>query len=199
MAGPAAPVIHVPVAVSARHVHLSRAHVAALFGAGARLHPDFALRQPGNFAATERVTLEGPGGRIEGVRILGPERSRTQIEVSRTDAIHLGIEAPVRMSSDLDGTPQISLIGPAGAVTTDGLIIAARHIHMNPADAHRWGLSDGEAVTVAVRGTGRDIDFAGAVVRIQPGAFTEMHIDTDEANAAGITGVAIGDLIEPGV
>ncbi len=83
------------------------------------------------------------------------------------------------MSGDLDGTPQISLIGPAGAVTTDGLIIAARHIHMNPADAHRWGLSDGEAVTVAVRGTGRDIDF-------------------DEANAAATAGVAVGDLIEPG-
>jgi acetate kinase len=130
------------------------------------------------------------------VRILGPERARTQIEVSRTDAIHLGIEAPVRMSGDLDGTPRVRLIGPAGTVETDGLIVAARHIHMNPEDARRWGLADGEAVTVAIRGTGRDIDFAGAVVRIQPRAFTEMHIDTDEANAAGITGVAVGDLIE---
>lgn len=192
-------VIHVPVAVSARHVHISGDHLAALFGSGARLHSDFMLRQPGNFAAVERLTLEGPAGRIEGVRILGPERARTQIEVSRTDAIHLGIEAPVRMSGDLDGTPRVRLIGPAGTVETDGLIVAARHIHMNPEDARRLGLADGEAVTVAIRGTGRDIDFAGAVVRIQPGAFTEMHIDTDEANAAGITGVAVGDLIEPGV
>ena len=189
-------VIHIPVAVSARHVHISRAHFEALFGPGARLHSDFALRQPGNFAAVERLTLEGPAGRFEGVRILGPERARTQIEVSRTDAIHLGIEAPVRMSGDLDGTPRVRLIGPAGTVETDGLIVAARHIHMNPEDARRWGLADGEAVTVAIRGTGRDIDFAGAVVRIQPSAFTEMHIDTDEANAAGITGVAVGDLIE---
>jgi acetate kinase len=100
------------------------------------------------------------------------------------------------MSGDLDGTPRVRLIGPAGTVETDGLIVAARHIHMNPEDARRWGLADGEAVTVAIRGTGRDIDFAGAVVRIQPRAFTEMHIDTDEANAAGITGVAVGDLIE---
>jgi acetate kinase len=189
-------VIHVPVAVSARHVHISRAHFESLFGPGAGLHSDFALRQPGNFAAVERLTLEGPAGRFEGVRILGPERARTQIEVSRTDAIHLGIEAPVRMSGDLDGTPRVRLIGPAGTVETDGLIVAARHIHMNPEDARRWGLADGEAVTVAIRGTGRDIDFAGAVVRIQPRAFTEMHIDTDEANAAGITGVAVGDLIE---
>lgn len=186
-----------PVAVSARHVHLCQADVEALFGPGAMLTAEFPLRQPGNFAAHQKVTIEGPKGALHHVRVLGPTRSRTQIEVSRTDTFALGVEAPVRLSGDLDGTPKIRLTGPAGMVETDGLIIAARHIHMHPDDADRWGVSDKEEVEVRVTGTGRGMTFSGVIVRVQPNAFTEMHIDTDEANAAGISGGAEGALIAP--
>jgi acetate kinase len=196
LAGPArAPAVSVPVAVSARHMHLSQAHVEALFGQGATLTPEFALRQPGNFAAHQKVTVEGPKGRFENVRVLGPTRGRTQIEVSRTDTFALGIDAPVRLSGDLDGTPRVRLIGPAGQVETDGLIVAARHIHMHPDDAARWGLRDRQEVEVRIAGPGRGIAFPNTVVRVQPDAFTEMHIDTDEANAAGLAGVVEGALI----
>lgn len=184
-----------PVAVSARHVHLCQEHVEALFGPGATLTPEFPLRQPGNFAAHQKVTIEGPKGALHQVRVLGPTRSRTQIEVSRTDTFALGVEAPVRLSGDLDATPKIRLNGPAGSLETDGLIIAARHIHMHPDDAERWGVADREEVEVRVTGTGRAMTFSGVIVRVQPTAFTEMHIDTDEANAAGISGGAEGALI----
>lgn len=187
-----------PVAVSARHVHLSQPHVEALFGPGAVLSAEFPLRQPGNFAAHQKVTLVGPKGRLEEVRVLGPTRPRTQIEVSRTDTFALGITAPVRLSGDLDGTPSLLLTGPAGSVDTDGLIIAARHIHMHRDDALRWGVADRQEVEVRVTGTGRDMTFSDVIVRVQPEAFTEMHIDTDEANAAGISGGAEGALIAPG-
>ncbi|MCL7464684.1 phosphate propanoyltransferase [Phaeovulum sp. NW3] len=183
------------MAVSARHVHLCQADVEALFGPGATLTPEFDLRQPGNFAAVEKVRVEGPRGGFDHVRILGPTRGRTQVEVSRTDTFALGVQAPVRLSGDLAGTPKVRLIGPAGTVETDGLIIAARHIHMNPADARRWGVADGQEVEVRVTGTGRGVSFARTIVRTQPDAFTEMHIDTDEANAAGIVAAAEGTLI----
>ncbi|WP_114965240.1 acetate/propionate family kinase [Alkalilacustris brevis] len=175
-----------PVAVSARHVHLSRAAVEALFGPGYQLTPAHDLRQPGNFCARERVTIEGPRGRLENVAILGPERARTQIEVSRTDSFALGVDAPVRESGQLDGTPEITLIGPAGQIVTDGLIVAARHIHINPEDAREMGLEDGHFVDVHVGDAARGLTFSRTLVRVQEKAFTEMHIDTDEANAAGI-------------
>lgn len=199
MAQPVRVALTVPVAVSARHVHLSQAHVEALFGPGATLTAEFPLRQPGNFGAHQKVTVEGPKGRFENVRVLGPTRGRTQIEVSRTDTFVLGIDAPVRLSGDLDGTPRVRLVGPAGQVETDGLIIAARHIHMHPDDAARWGLTDGQEVEVEVAGTGRGITFAHTIVRIQKDAFTEMHIDTDEANAGGIVAGADGALVGPGL
>jgi acetate kinase len=195
LAAPARAKMSVPVAVSARHVHLSQAHVETLFGQGTQLEAEFDLRQPGNFAAKQRVSIEGPKGQFHNVRILGPTRGRTQIEVSRTDTFALGLDAPVRLSGDLDGTPRLRLIGPAGVVETDGLIIAARHIHMHPDDARRWHLEDGQEVEVRVLGTGRGIAFARTIVRIQPNAFTEMHIDTDEANASGISVAAEGALI----
>lgn len=195
LAAPARPALALPVAVSARHVHLCQADVEALFGPGATLTPEFDLRQPGNFAAVEKVRVEGPRGGFDHVRILGPTRGRTQVEVSRTDTFALGVQAPVRLSGDLEGTPKVRLIGPAGTVETDGLIIAARHIHMNPVDARRWGVVDGQEVEVRVTGTGRGVSFARTIVRIQPDAFTEMHIDTDEANAAGIVAAAEGTLI----
>lgn len=189
----AAPVI--PVAVSARHVHLSAATLAALFGPGAALTAERPLRQRGNFAAAERVALVGPKGRIEGVRILGPLRGRTQIEVSRTDSFELGIEAPVRDSGDLAGTPRVVIEGPAGRVESDGLIVAARHIHTNPADAARLGLADGQRVEVRVGKGDRGLSFDHVLVRVTPDGFTEMHIDTDEANAAGIRVEGEGALV----
>jgi len=185
-----------PVAVSARHVHLSRAAVEALFGPGSRLTEARPLRQPGNFCAAERVTVEGPRGRLENVAILGPERARTQIEVSRTDSFALGIDAPVRESGQLDGTPKVRLIGPAGSIDTEGLIVAARHIHINPGDAARMGLEDGQLTDVHVGDGIRGLTFARVLVRVQPNAFTEMHIDTDEANAAGIRIEGEGALAE---
>lgn len=194
--GAARPRLSVPVAVSARHIHLSPDHVQALFGGP--LTAEFDLRQPGNFAAHQRVRIEGPKGGFDNVRVLGPSRGRTQVEVSRTDTFALGIEAPVRLSGDLDGTPRVRLVGPAGSVETDGLIIAARHIHMHPDDAVRWGVQDRQEVEVRVTGTGRDMTFSDVIIRVQPNAFTEMHIDTDEANAAGIKGGAEGALVAEG-
>ncbi len=185
----------IPVAVSARHVHLSAEAVAALFGAGTTLTPDKPLRQKGHWVARERVTLQGPRGRLEHVAILGPLRPRTQIEVSRTDSFALGLDAPLRQSGHLDGTPQIRLVGPAGALDTDGLIIAARHIHMGPDDAARLSLQDGDEVDVTLGDTGRALTFDRVLVRVSANAATEMHIDTDEANAAGITGLAEGEIV----
>lgn len=192
---PALPHGRIPVAVSARHVHLSAEALAALFGPGAQLTPLRPLRQPGNFAAAETVSVIGPKGRLDGVRVLGPLRPRTQIEVSRTDSFVLGVEAPVRDSGDLEGTPRVILEGPAGRIETDGLIIAARHIHTNPADAARLGLQHGERVEMRVGEGERGLLFAHVLVRVSPNAFTEMHIDTDEANAAGIGPVAEGELL----
>jgi acetate kinase len=195
LARPAARNQSIPVAVSARHVHLSRTTVDALFGPGYVLTEAAPLRQPGQWAAKERVILEGPKGRIERVAILGPERPRTQIEISRTDGFALGIDAPVRDSGKLDGTPTIRLIGPAGHVDTDGLIIAARHIHTNPADAKRLGLEDGEYVEVNIGDPERGLVFGRTLIRVGENSFTEMHIDTDEANAADIRVSAEGELV----
>jgi len=185
----------IPVAVSARHVHLSREAVDVLFGPGYELDRATPLRQPGHWAAGERVTLKGPKGVLERVAILGPLRARAQIEVSRTDSFTLGIDVPVRDSGKLDGTPLVTIVGPAGAVTTDGLIVAARHIHSNPEDAARLGLEDGEFVDVRVGDQHRGLTFARTLVRVAQGSFTEMHIDTDEANAAGISVRADGELV----
>ncbi|KPQ07865.1 MAG: acetate kinase AckA [Rhodobacteraceae bacterium HLUCCA12] len=186
----------IPIAVSGRHVHLSSQDVEALFGPGYRLTPDKPLRQPGNWSARERIAIEGPNGRIDHVAILGPTRPRTQIEVSRTDAFTLGIDAPVRDSGQLDGTPHVRLHGPAGSLQTDGLIVAARHIHISPAEAAARGLSDGDYVDVRVTGVDRGLTFTRTLVRVQPDAFTEMHIDTDEANAAGIRLNGEGALVQ---
>ncbi|MCC0075725.1 MAG: acetate/propionate family kinase [Rhodobacter sp.] len=186
----------IPVAVSGRHVHLSAESLAALFGAGAELTIAHPLRQPGNWAAAERVTLVGPKGRLEHVAILGPLRKRTQIEVSRTDSFALGIDVPVRDSGQLEGTPVIRILGPAGQIDTDGLIVAARHIHTNPTDAAAMGLTDGELVDVRVGSGDRALTFARTLVRVQPTGFTEMHIDTDEANAAGIGPGCEGEVVD---
>jgi len=184
--------VPIPIAVSARHVHLSRDTVAELFGVGHTLAVDHAISQPGQFAAKETVTLVGPTGRIEHVRVAGPERDWDQVEISRTDELRLGVEAPVRESGDLAGTPGIRMEGPAGAVTLSrGVICALRHIHMTPDDARVYGVRDADTVEIHVGAEGeRSLTFADVRIRVSAQAALEMHIDTDEANAAGIAGSA---------
>lgn len=187
----------IPVAVSARHVHLDRATCDALFGAGHPLHPEHPLTQPGQFASWERVTLVGPKGTLERVRVVGPLRDRPQVEVARTDEFTLGIDAPIRVSGDLDGTPGILLRGPEGEVRLDsGLICAQRHIHMTPEDAARYGVHDKDVVEVALDTEGRDVVYRDVAIRVKPTYKLEMHVDTDEGNAAELTQGTCG-VLEP--
>lgn len=185
---------HIPVAVSARHIHLSQDHVEALFGKGYKLKKMRDLSQPEGWAAEETVAVIGPKGSFDSVRILGPTRNATQIEVSKTDTFTLGVEAPVRPSGKLEHTPSIKLRGAAGQIETNGLIIAARHIHMSPEDAQKMELKDGDYVDVRLDGE-RGISFANTLVRVKDSYVTEMHIDTDEANAAGIAFSTKGELV----
>ncbi|MBR2263792.1 MAG: phosphate propanoyltransferase, partial [Firmicutes bacterium] len=172
--------------VSARHIHLSREDMDILFGKGSDLTPQKDL-MGGQFAAKETVTIIGLKLRaIENVRVLGPLRKQTQVEVSATDCIRLGVKAPVRLSGDLKGSAPITIIGPKGAVTIqEGCIVALRHIHMSPADAAAYGVKDKQVVRVQMGGErGGYLD--NVPVRVDPSFTTEMHIDTDEANALGI-------------
>jgi propanediol utilization protein len=156
------------------------------------------LSQTGQFAAQETVTLIGPAGRIQNVRVMGPPRPRDQVELSRTDELALGIEAPVRISGDLNGTPGIVIEGPAGRVAlSNGVISARRHVHMSPQDAQRLGVHDGQSVQVKVDSQDRDLMFGDVTVRIAPDFRLELHLDTDEANAAGIRNGDSGELLTP--
>ncbi|MCB9622187.1 MAG: acetate/propionate family kinase [Sandaracinus sp.] len=187
----------IPIAISARHVHLDRAGMDALFGEGSELTPYKPLSQPGQFASEERVTLVGPRGRIERVRVLGPLRKGCQVEVSRTDEFLLGIDAPVRQSGQTKGSAPITLEGPKGTLQLpEGLICAWRHIHMHPDDAEAYGVTDGDEVEVAVTGGPRDLVFGDVIVRVNPKFALEMHIDTDEANAAELSPGASGALVD---
>lgn len=181
----------IPIEVSAHHVHLAPNHVEALFGPGRQLTWQSDLSQPGQFACQEQVTIVGPKGRVERVRVLGPARKATQIEISMTEQFKLGIHPPIRDSGDLEGTPGCVLEGPAGRVTLDrGVICALRHIHMTPADALRYGVRDKSTVRVRVPGD-RELVFGDVRIRVDPSYRLAMHLDTDEANAANLkTGVA---------
>ncbi|HTP38841.1 MAG TPA: phosphate propanoyltransferase [Steroidobacteraceae bacterium] len=193
-----ASIASIPVAISARHVHLTQPTVERLFGAGHQLREHAPLTQPGQFAAVEKVTLAGPHGRIAEVRVVGPTRSENQVEVSRTDELRLGVDAPVRLSGQLSRTPGITLIGPAGSVHLDrGVITASRHIHMTPADARRLGVHDREKVSVAIDSDGRDLIFGDVIVRVAPDFRLELHLDTDEGNAAGLHPGDTGQLLTP--
>jgi putative phosphotransacetylase len=176
----------VPIGVSARHVHLSKDHIRMLFGDGYSLNVLKDLSQPGQFAAQETVAVIGPKGQFEKVRILGPARKETQVEISKTDAFKLGIDPPVRESGHIEGTPGAILRGPAGEVVLErGVIIAARHIHFHTEDAARWGISDKQVLHVRVNGE-RPLIFEQVIARVSSQFALDMHIDTDEANAAGV-------------
>ncbi|HBN09175.1 MAG TPA: propanediol utilization protein [Cyanobacteria bacterium UBA8530] len=174
----------IPVGISNRHLHLSLGDLETLFGSGYRLKEMKPLSQPGQFAAEETVTIAGPKGKIDKVRILGPERKASQVEISQTDAYKLGISAPVRDSGDIKGTPGLTLIGPKGEVALDaGAILACRHIHMTVGDSRRLGVRDKDRVKVKTNGD-RACVFENVLVRVSDSFFLEMHLDTDEANAS---------------
>ncbi len=177
----------VPVGVSNRHIHLSSEHVEILFGKGYELTPFKDLSQPGQYACKELLTIVGPSLRpIENVRVLGPVRSASQVEISRTDSFVLKVKPPVRESGDIAGSAPITIIGPKGVVTLkEGCIIANRHIHMSEDEGKAFGLKDGDYVTVEANGE-RRTTFYDVQVRVNKAFRLEMHIDTDDANAAGI-------------
>lgn len=186
----------VPIGISNRHIHLSEADFKVLFGADAELHKKSDLKQPGQFAAEETVTLVGPRGQIAKVRILGPYRTASQVEISLTDSYTLGVKPVIRESGKLDGTPGITIVGPKGSLELkEGVIVAYRHIHMHPSDAVRMGLKDKDIVNVKVYGI-RGLIFANVLVRVSPKFALEMHIDVDEANAGGIKNNDIG-IVQP--
>lgn len=189
-------VLEVYVDVSARHIHLRPEDVETLFGPGVEL----TLRGQGNFMGgsvyAERLEIQGPKGNIPNVTILGPLRKYPQVEISSTDARKIGVPAVVRESGDHEGTPGCKLVGPAGVLELDkGVIVAHRHIHMRQADADVAGVKAGDVVAIKINGTGRSLTFGDVTVSQTNSSHTAVHIDTDEANAAGMPGAMMGELI----
>jgi len=174
----------IPVGISNRHLHLSQHDYDCLFP-NEPMSVRKELKQPGQYAANQTVTLIGPKGKLSNVRILGPVRSTTQVEMSKTDARTLGIPAPIRLSGDLKKTPGIKLVSEFGEVTLkQGVIVALRHIHMSPLDALLFGVKHGDSVAIEIKGTLRRTVFEEVSIRVSPDMVLEMHLDTDEANAA---------------
>ncbi|GAB4406263.1 MAG: hypothetical protein OHK0053_32430 [Microscillaceae bacterium] len=187
----------IPIAVSARHIHLCQATVDKLFGPGYQLTEYRPLSQPGQYACNEKLTLIGPKNRIENVRILGPVRDKDQVEISRTDEFFLGIDAPVRESGHVENSPGITLLAENGHKVDikEGVICAWRHIHMTPEDAEIFGVQDRDVVEIRVENEERGLTFGNVLIRISPKFKLEMHIDTDEANAAELNPGAVGALM----
>lgn len=187
----------IPVGVSNRHIHLTQEHVEILFGKGYELNPVKDLSQPGQYACKECLTIVGPSLRpIEKVRVLGPVRKASQVEISRTDSFVLKVKPPVRESGDIKGSAPITIIGPKGIVTlNEGCIIANRHIHMSLDEGAAFGLKDGDYVDIEANGERRTM-FFDVQVRVHKDFRLEMHIDTDDANAAGIGNGAKVKLIK---
>ena len=186
------------VETSARHIHLTQEAVEALYGKGAELVAKKMLSQPGQYAcANDKITLVGPKGSLA-VSVLGPTRKANQVELSYTDARTLGLKAvPVRESGDVAGTPGLKMVGPAGEIEiAEGVIIAKRHIHMTPADAEAFGITDKQVVKVKIANDSRTTIFDDVVCRVHPTYALAMHIDTDECNAAAAFGEVYGELIK---
>lgn len=175
----------VPVGLSNRHAHLSKEHIEILFGAGYDLTKFKDLSQPGQYAANEKIKVVGPKGSLE-MRVLGPARGESQVEVSLTDGFVLGVVPPVRDSGDTAGSPGCKLVGPAGEVEIEkGVIAASRHIHMHTSDAEAFGLKDKDVVSVKIEGK-RGLVFDNVLVRAHETFALEFHLDIDEGNAAGL-------------
>jgi propanediol utilization protein len=186
--------------VSARHVHLTDEHVEKLFGPGRTLTPMKDLYQDGYYAAEETVMIVGPRKRmLPTVRILGPTRPHSQVELASTDAISLGIDAPVRLSGKVAGTPGCVLVGPHGAVELEeGVIRAARHVHMSPRDAEYYGVKTGEMMKLRVESPSCSMVFEDVLVRAEEGIKLEVHLDTDEGNACGLDRATKVELLKQG-
>ena len=186
----------IPVGVSNRHIHLSKEDLNSLFGEGYQMVKLKDLSQPGQYACKETVTICGPKGAIEKVRILGPVRSKTQVEILEGDCYKLGVVTEPRLSGDLQGTPGITIIGPKGSVQTkEGLIVAQRHIHMTPEDAKHLGVHDGQVVSIEINGPRGGI-FHNVAVRANDASALECHIDIDEANAMNVNSLTKIRLIK---
>ena len=184
------------VEASGRHVHLSRKELDALFGTGYELTKAKDLSQPGQYASKERLTVVGPKGAFHNVVILGPVRKESQVEVSLTDCLQLGVKASIRESGDIEGTPGIVLVNGDKSVSLDkGLIVAKRHVHMTPEDAEKLGVKNHDIVKVKVEGA-RPLIFDDVVIRVSPKFATYMHIDYDEANACGFSKGIRGRIIK---
>ncbi len=185
--------LFVELEASGRHVHVTREQAQTLFGHG--LTPKRPLSQPGQYLANERVTVVGPKGTFENVAVLGPERKKAQVEISLTDGRTLGLEAPVRLSGDVSGTPGVTLIGPGGTVTlNEGVIAAQRHIHLTPEDARNFGVKDKQVVKLQTF-TARPVIFQDVAVRVSPDFASYVHLDYDEANACGFSKGDLGRIL----
>ena len=185
------------VETSARHVHLSQQDLETLFGEGYQLTNKKDLSQPGQFACTERVDVVGAKKTLAGVTILGPVRGKSQVELSLTDARSIGVVAPVRESGQIAGSGACKLVGPKGEVEiTEGVIAAKRHIHMTPADAAEFGVTDKQVVSVKIDSDGRSLTFGDVVVRVSEKYALAMHIDTDESNAGCVAPGTMGEVIK---
>ena len=186
----------IPVEISARHIHLSQTDLEKLFASGYELSVKKNLSQPNQFAANEVLTIVNNNKKIESIRVLGPVRAETQVEISKTDAIKLAIDAPLRISGDLKNTPGITIIGPKGEINlTNGVIIAKRHLHISPSDANKINVKDGDEISVSIGGE-RSVVFNNIIVRSRENIDElALHIDTDEANAANANQNSTGEIV----
>ena len=185
------------VEISARHAHVTQKDLEILFGEGATLTPTKPLSQPGQFATAQKIDVVGSRNTLKCVTILGPVRSATQVEVAATEARTLGIKAPIRESGNVAGSAGATLIGPAGSIVIEeGVIVAKRHIHFSDVEAVEYNVQDKEVVMVKVSSDDRSLIFDDVVVRVHPNFKAAMHIDTDESNAAGISGEVMGEIIK---
>lgn len=176
----------IPIGVSNRHIHVSQADLETLFGQGYQLTKKSDLKQPGQYACNETVIIRGPKGEFDRVRILGPVRKESQVEISKTDSFRLGVRPPIRESGQLDGTPGLELVGPKGTVALpQGAIIALRHIHMTPEQADAMGVQDKDIVEVETFGERHGV-FGDVLIRVSDQFSLEMHVDVDEANACAL-------------
>ena len=179
--------VRIPIVISTRNVHLTASVIEQLFCDHDRLHLDAAPNEAHHFVALDSVTLVGPHGRLRNVRIIGPPQKVNQVEISRTDAEILGVKAPLRRSGDLIGTPGITLKGPRIQVTLEtGVICVQRHVHMSPSQAKQFGFKDGDCVSVSIKGVNRALQFREVPVCISDDDHLELHLDTDDANLAGV-------------